>query len=381
MTATTLTASEDAASTAEDLGLRPIEEFREAAAVWPRGRRLEALRDAAQQFRHRFKRQGTVRAVRTADVVAAPYETRLAFGGAAWHLFPYVYLINRVTVIEYEDFGGRIRRLAWEPTVAEGSREAPYYAQMAKQYGTTMTRLGTPTYRTLEGALSEFGVGAHEIDYMTHDHLHVQDLRPLLGNGTPEHRPIFPRAQLICQRKEYDTFRSIHPMQWAWYVPGATDGVDESRIVEIDGDHELGVGVALIATPGHTDGNQSLCINTPDGVWVSSENGVAADSWQPDLSRIPGLKRYWRHYRREVVMNSNTLEDSIDQYDSMVKEKALADRSPRDDRWLNILPSIELARYKVHWPVVPTFFHGGINHGRLTPTEAGSATRDEVPAA
>ena len=38
-------------------------------------------------------------------------------------------------------------------------------------------------------------------------------------------------------------------------------------------------------------------------------------------------------------MNANTLEDSVDQYDSMVKEKALADANRRDPRWLNVFPS------------------------------------------
>ena len=88
--------------------------------------------------------------------------------------------------------------------------------------------------------------------------------------------------------------------------------------------------MALVWTPGHTDGNHSLCINTEDGVWVSSENGVAADSWHPHLSKIPGVRKTAEFFGREVILNSNTLEDSIDQYDSMLKEKALADANKRD---------------------------------------------------
>ena len=87
--------------------------------------------------------------------------------------------------------------------------------------------------------------------------------------------------------------------------------------------------MALVWTPGHTDGNHSLCINTDDGVWVSSENGVAADSWHPHLSKIPGVRKTAEFFGREVILNSNTLEDSIDQYDSMLKEKALADPNKR----------------------------------------------------
>jgi hypothetical protein len=342
---------------------RPIEEFDHIRDVWPRGDRPAAIREAARRFRRRFKEQGQVQAVATADVAAAPYEAKLALAGVVRPAIPYVYLINRMMVVQYEDFDGHARLLAWEPTALEGSREVPYYVDLARRHGKLMTRIAAPSYRTLDEVLDQFGLWPEQIDYVTHDHLHVQDVRCLMGGaGRP---PTFPAARLICQQVELDTFDSVHPLQYAWYVPDGMDGVDRDKIDAIEGDVELGAGIALISTPGHTDGNQSLVLNTPDGVWVSSENGVAADSWQPELSRIPRIRRYARSYRREVVMNSNTLEDSLDQYDSMVKEKALADRNPRDERWLNVLPSAELARFKIHWPVVPTFFHGGLAFGRF----------------
>ena len=106
-------------------------------------------------------------------------------------------------------------------------------------------------------------------------------------------------------------------------------------------------------------------INTPDGVWVSSENGVAADNWHPHLSKIPGLRKEAEFMGREVILNSNTLEDSIDQYDSMVKEKALADPNRADPRWMNVFPSSELPPWRRQWPVVPSFTYGGINYGTI----------------
>ena len=68
---------------------------------------------------------------------------------------------------------------------------------------------------------------------------------------------------------------------------------------------------------------------------------------------------------REVILNSNTLEDSIDQYDSMIKEKALADPNQRDPRYLNVFPSSEMADWKRQWPVVPTFSYGGMSYGAI----------------
>ena len=201
---------------------------------------------------------------------------------------------------------------------------------------------------------------------------------PIPGEAAPR-PPLFPNAKLIAQRKEWDTFASLHPMQWAWYVEDGIKDLITDNVVLVDGDVELGKGVALVWTPGHTDGNHSLCINTEDGVWVSSENGVAADSWHPHLSKIPGVRKTAEFFGREVILNSNTLEDSIDQYDSMLKEKALADPNKRDPRWLNVFPSSEMASWKRQWPVVPTFVYGGINYGAIERrTRADSAASDEV---
>lgn len=38
-----------------------------------------------------------------------------------------------------------------------------------------------------------------------------------------------------------------------------------------------------------------------------------------------------------------------------------------DPRWLQILPSTELAPWERFWPVVPTYVHGGIEYGLIGP--------------
>ncbi|MEX2194563.1 MAG: hypothetical protein WD844_04680 [Thermoleophilaceae bacterium] len=346
--------------------------------MWPRGERLRAIRDAARAFRTRFKAQGELRAMKSVDLVAAGYPTRFALAGAAKAVNPYVSIVNRVVIVQFDDFGGNRRTLVWEPTIPEGSEDAPFYAQLVDRYGDWLSHnVLSKEFETVAGALASCGLRPEDVDYVAFDHLHVQDLRRLMGttkpvHGEPEPRPpFFPSATFVCQRREVDTFRSVHPMQWAWYVPGGMDDVIEDRLELIDGDVELGVGVALVSTPGHTDGNQSLVLNTPGGVWVSSENGVCADNWHPHLSRIPGVKAYAEFFNREVVLNSNTLEDSLDQYDSMVKEKALADSNRDDPRWLNVLPSSEMASWRRQWPVVPTFTYGAIEYGLIERPAAG----------
>jgi hypothetical protein len=368
------------ATTAEatDLGFRAIEEFAQAQATWPRGQRPAALREAAAAFRPRFADQGTVRAVRTVDLVSAGYPAAFAFHGAARGVNPYVNIVNRLVVIQFEDFEGGLRTLVWEPTVPEGSAQAPFYAQLLERFGGWISENVLSTeHHTVAGALASVGLTPADVDYVSFDHLHVQDLRMTMGTTAPvgdenePREPFFPNAKFVLQRREVDTFDSIHPTQWAWYVPGGMDDVRTDNLVCVDGDLELGIGVALLFTPGHTDGNHSLCVHTPEGIWVSSENGVAADSWHPHLSKIPGVRRWAEFFGREVVMNANTLEDSVDQYDSMIKEKAVADINRRDPRWHNVFPSSELATLRRQWPVVPTFVYGGMNYGRIETSAAG----------
>lgn len=345
------------------LGLRPILEFEGVFDIWPRGNRPEAIRRAAEAFKRRLKAQGEVLGVRSVDIATAPYLAQFAFHGAAKTPNPYISIVNRMVVVQYEDFSGARRTLVWEPTEPEGSAAAPFYAQMLER------SQRNPVFKALEKlyyqqhtvpkeALASAGIGPGDVDFISFDHFHVQDPRLIL--------PHFPAAKLLVQDREVATLKTMHPMQWAWYVDGGLDGIDPERIELLDGDVELGRGVAIVWTPGHTDGNHSLVINTPDGVWVSSENGVSSDNWQPELSRIPGVRQYSQSYRREVCPNANTLEDSIDQYDSMVKEKTLADFSRRDPPWKQILPSSELVSSKRQWPVVPTHRHGGIEYGTIT---------------
>jgi hypothetical protein len=274
--------------------------------------------------------------------------------------------------VQFEDFEGRLRTLAYEPTVPEGPAEAPYYAQQIEKLGEFLSyRVLAKIWHHPDDALATLGLRPEDVDFVSFDHLHVQDLRFVLGTTEPikgeaaPRAPLFPNAKLIAQRREWDTFASIHPMQWAWYVADGIKDLRTENVVLIDGDVELGRGCALVWTPGHTDGNHSLCVNTAEGVWVSSENGVAADNWHPHLSKIPGVRRNAEFFGREVILNSNTLEDSIDQYDSMLKEKALADPNARDPRFMNVFPSSEMAGWKRQWPVAPTFSYGGINSGTV----------------
>jgi hypothetical protein len=127
----------------------------------------------------------------------------------------------------------------------------------------------------------------------------------------------------------------------------------------------LGDGVALVRTPGHTEGNHSIVVPTGEGLFVTSENGVAAESYAPEHSRITGVRKWARRTGSEVILNGNTLEGSIDQYISMVMEKEIAGQSKRNPDFPNVAPSSELAPHLLSPGLRPTWHLGEIEFGHV----------------
>src|SRR5689334_3058961 len=191
-----------AIETPETVGVRPFHEFADAHDVWPRGERPAALREAAQEFRARFKAQGQIRAVRTIDLASAGYPTAFALAGAAKGLNPFVNIRNRLVVVQFDDFDGELKTLVWEPTIPEGSAEAPFYEQLLERYGEFLSyKLFAKFFNTVEQGLAQCGLRAEDVDFVSFDHLHVQDMRLLMGTTEPvmndrePKKPFFPNAK------------------------------------------------------------------------------------------------------------------------------------------------------------------------------------------
>jgi hypothetical protein len=127
---------------------------------------------------------------------------------------------------------------------------------------------------------------------------------------------------------------------------------------------KLGRGVALLDTRGHTQGNMSLCVVTPDGPFVVSENGVSPESYAPMQSKILGVRAYAEQMGFEVVLNGNTREGSLDQYSSMIVEKTVAGPAKVDPTFPAFAPSSELTASLLAPGLAPTF--------SFTPPDVGS---------
>jgi glyoxylase-like metal-dependent hydrolase (beta-lactamase superfamily II) len=345
-------------------GTTPIVDLDAAWATPSPGPRLRAVRVAAERLRDRFAAGPRVLAVRTLPIVVSPYPTRYAFFGAAVSPAPYVLFTHRCLLVQFLQ-AGELKTLLFNPTDVAGARTAPYFARLAARVPDRLQRVLAREYEPLTDQLARLGIHPEDVDYVAHDHLHVQDLRPILGTDDGRLAPRFPRATLIAARKEWDDWDDLHPLQRAWFVRDGKLGVKTGRVALTSGDVALGDGIMLLRTPGHTSGNQTLFLNTDSGVWGVSENGTCADSWSPMDSRISGLRALCQRQDLDLVPNANTLENGADQYTSMVLERAVVDRVKRAPAFVQMFPSSEVTPSALSPGLKPTILHRSLTHGDL----------------
>jgi len=307
-----------------------------------------------------------VKFYKSCDLVRAPYPSKYGLRDATSDFIsPYLHVLNRLFIVQFEVGNtGTFKTLLVSPSDTEGAEQTPYFKRIGEQFGPALSYIKpiiAPTYGTVEKYLEQVGITPEEVDYITYDHLHTQDLRKWLGNGS---KPgYFPNAKLLVMREEWESVKSLLPIQADWYCPGGTHGVPEDRIVLLDHDVMLGDSVALLKTSGHTMGNHSIVVHTEDGLLVTSENGISADCYSPYYSNIPGFRSYVENTGAEVVLNGNTLESSLEQYVSMVQEREVAGPCPSNLDFYNVVPSSEMVPSILFPRIYPTHTFGQLEFG------------------
>lgn len=354
----------------EDGVIAPLTAFDGARIAPGPADRLRHVRARARTFREEFLDEAPVPFYATRGLVRVPYPRKYGLRDACSVPTPLVHILNRLFVIQFDSAEG-IKTLLFSPSDVEANAETPFFKRLATigplkyeplaHYGRDLL---APTIATVEEALGALGISAAAVDYISYDHLHTQDVRAWLGAA--HSRGYFPNAKLLVHRQEWATAQAPLPMQKQWYCPDGTDGIDRARVVCFDGSVRLGSGVALVHTPGHTEGNHSLVCRTPEGIMVSSENGIGPDTYAPHASRIPGVARYAAATGMEVVLNGNTLDGAVDQYISMVQEREIAGPSARNPEFPNVVSSSELAQYWAFPGIRPTFSFGDLTLGEVS---------------
>ncbi|NMD54141.1 hypothetical protein FK530_14760 [Tsukamurella conjunctivitidis] len=334
------------------------------------GARLRLARDAAVAFRSDFLTSGTPDLVATKDLISLPYPTRYGLFRGSFVPTPFLTITNRMLIIRWTDSDGSTKTMLFEPSDHELDSYTPYFAELERFTPRIARKVFVTEHNDVLSACREAGVEPEDVDYLAFDHLHTQDVRRWLGTTRPQAdisptAPVsaaFPNAKLLAQRVELDAMADLHPFQRPWYQPRTFVDLPPEKILALDGSVVLGPGVALIATPGHAVGNQSLVLNTDTGIWAVSENAIAAECLTPAASKIPGLARSARSWGHEVVINGNTIETTFEQYNSVVVEKTLVDHAQRDGRFLQFFPSSELTANPASPGTAPTFAHRRISH-------------------
>jgi glyoxylase-like metal-dependent hydrolase (beta-lactamase superfamily II) len=345
------------------------------------GTQLRAIRRGAEEIRERFVDGPRAISVRTLNVATLPYPSRFAFWGAALMPFPYVTLTHRCALVQFFQ-QGEPKTLLFNPTDPDGAKATPYLARLVEQFGERAQKLLSTIFDPLEDQLLRLGIKAEDIDYVAFDHFHTQDLRRLLGTEDGAMSARFPNAQLLAPKIEWEDWDDLHPLQRAWFVRDGKMNVKTENIIFTDGDYMLGDGVMILRTPGHTSGNQTLFINTASGVWGISENGTCADNWSPLESRIKGLATFCKKQDRDLILNSNTPESSLAQYNSMILERTVVDRVHRAPAFVQMFSSSEVTPSFLAPGLSPTLLHREINHGEVVrpPTRASSSSSSSSAA-
>ncbi len=343
---------------------KQITEFDDSRKAPGQQDRVEDTRAAAEQFRQHMLAGPKLRYFQSFDLVRVPYPTRYglrnAFSREKWVEF--LHLQNRMFIIQFDTDQG-LKTLLVSPSDHERNVETPFFRRLADASPKALQSLIVKRQSSMPELLTQAGLRPEDIDYITYDHLHTQDVRRWLGSD--DNDPVLPKAKLLVHWREWESAKNLNPYQADWYCPSGIAGIPEHKVHCFDGSIMLGDGLALVHTPGHTEGNHSIVAHTDEGLWVTSENGISVDSYAPELSTAAGVADYARMIGTEVIINGNTLENSVDQYISMVQEKTIAGPSQRDPRFPNIFPSSEMTPFALFPGTKPAFYVGQASHGEL----------------
>jgi hypothetical protein len=339
-----------------------ISDFDGARAAPGPADRLAEVRRRATAFRQKMMTESDVVFYRSINLITVPFPVKYGLRDAAFSISPLLCIFNRLFVVQYKTSAG-LKTLLFSPSDAKADEQTPFFQTLLNTpFRPIIEPLLVPFRRTVEEALALTGIKPEQVDYISYDHLHTQDIRKWLGtNGAPG---VFPNAKLLVMKHEWASANALLPSQALWYCPNGVAGIDPNKIVELDGSARLGDGVALVHSPGHTEGNHSLVAKTPDGIFVTSENGICADAYAPQHSKIPGVKKHAERYGIDIIMNANTLENSNDQYISMDMERTIAGPSKRDPKFYNMAPSSELTPNFLFPFMKPTFSFGELEFGK-----------------
>lgn len=357
--------------TLAQLGMFKIDHFKNSRIDLSPQVRLDKVKKSGLAFReYMLNLDETVDFYQSLDLIRVPYPTKYGLLNVDTTRSPYLHILNRLFVVQFATQEGK-KTLLFSPSDIEGNGETPFFKALRTSMGVFEKpgmRLLSPVYQDVENALHKIGLAPEDIDYISYDHLHTQDVRKWLG--TYDTKGYFPNARLLVMKQEWLSTQTLLPPQKTWYCPDGISGIPSEKVIMLDSSVMLGNSVALVQTPGHTEGNHSLVVHTPDGLFVTSENGISADCYAPEKSGIKGVRNFAKSTGMEIILNGNTLEGALDQYLSMVLEKTIAGPSKANPDFPNVATSSELTSWWGAPGLKPTHYVGQLKYGELNATRS-----------
>ncbi len=126
-------------------------------------------------------------------------------------------------------------------------------------------------HQRLDHALEAIGIDCDEIKTVVLTHLHWDHA------GSCH---FFKNATFIVQKSEYEY--ALNPIKIHQF-PYRRSEFEDLKFQFVDGDVDIGDGLRLITTPGHTPGSQTLLVHTADGIYALVSDLVnTRDCWESD---------------------------------------------------------------------------------------------------
>lgn len=114
----------------------------------------------------------------------------------------------------------------------------------------------------LEQSLAELGIGRGQIEWIVLTHLHLDHSGGVLDRDERGRvAPVFPHARIVVQALEAREARDASNRAHFVYTGDAFDALEQRGLVqEVDGSAEVGAGVEVFLTGGHSRGHQGILV-------------------------------------------------------------------------------------------------------------------------
>jgi glyoxylase-like metal-dependent hydrolase (beta-lactamase superfamily II) len=300
----------------------PLRELAAARALPIGPERTLALRNAGEALAERLRGGPGALGVERLDLGTIALEPTAALSAWQWPL--------RLVLVRRQAWLVRAPglRVLVDPATDDAFGRTPYGERVLQRH-TLRARAIRP--RPLEHALEGAGVRADEIDLVLLTHLRFVSVARLLD--------VLPRARIVVTRREATVAES--PPAWERAFRDRAPLPRSDRLMRAPGDVTLDGGIALVGTPGLTEGSASVAVATGRRIRVFSPNGLCRDAWTPYESELAGLRETVRLRDVEVVPRGDAA--SAEQaMESMALERSIADREGpwhAIDGWGEILPA------------------------------------------